>query len=126
MESVSSFKMNTVTENFWLIYAAATVIWPYHVGYYFQSLSSSKTSTPIPCPVDHDDTAPLNCDYIFLSEIGSSLCCGVFNGESFVEILDNDNKVTDFNEALWKGYLVKQIFVDTCVDTYLSGQWNPQ
>ena len=34
MESVSSFKMNTVTENYWLMYAA-TVIWPYHVGYYF-------------------------------------------------------------------------------------------
>ena len=34
MESVSSFKMNTVTENYWLIYAAATVIW-HHVGYYF-------------------------------------------------------------------------------------------
>ena len=27
MESVSSFKMNTVTENYRLIYAAATVIW---------------------------------------------------------------------------------------------------
>ena len=26
MESVSSFKMNMVTENYWLIYAAATVI----------------------------------------------------------------------------------------------------
>ena len=38
MESV--FKMNTVTENYWLIYAAATVIlWPYHVEYYFQSVS---------------------------------------------------------------------------------------
>ena len=28
MESVSWFKMNTVTEIYWLIYAAATVIWP--------------------------------------------------------------------------------------------------
>ena len=28
-----------VTENYWLIYAAAKVISPYHVGYYFQSLS---------------------------------------------------------------------------------------
>ena len=36
MESVSSFKINTVTENYWLIYAAASVIWPYRVGYYFQ------------------------------------------------------------------------------------------
>ena len=26
MELVSSFKMNTVAENYWLIYAAATVI----------------------------------------------------------------------------------------------------
>ena len=60
MESVSSFKVNTVTENHWLIYAAATVIRPYHVGYYFQSLSQSETSTPIPCPVDHDDIVPLN------------------------------------------------------------------
>ena len=32
------------------------VIWPYHVGYYFQLLSLSKT---IPCPVDRDDTVPL-------------------------------------------------------------------
>ena len=39
MESVLEFKMNTVTDNYWLIYAAAMVIWPYHVGYYFQSLS---------------------------------------------------------------------------------------
>ena len=39
MESMSPFKMNTVTKNYWLVYAAATVIWPYHVGYYFQSLS---------------------------------------------------------------------------------------
>ena len=37
MESVSQFKMNTVTEHYWLIYAAATVI-HYDVGYYFQSL----------------------------------------------------------------------------------------
>ena len=35
MESVSQFKMNTVTENYWLVYAAATVIWPYHVGVLF-------------------------------------------------------------------------------------------
>ena len=35
MESVSLFKINTVTENYWLIYGAATVIWPYHVGLYF-------------------------------------------------------------------------------------------
>ena len=34
MESVSWSKMNTVTENYWLIYATTTVIWPYHVGYY--------------------------------------------------------------------------------------------
>ena len=26
--------MNTVTETYWLIYAAAVVIWPYHVEYY--------------------------------------------------------------------------------------------
>ena len=39
METVAYFKMNTVTENYWLIYAAAMVISPYHVGYYFQSLS---------------------------------------------------------------------------------------
>ena len=40
MESVSLLKMNTVTKNYWLIYAAAKVIYPYHVpGYYFQSLS---------------------------------------------------------------------------------------
>ena len=30
MESMSSFKINTVTENYWLIYAAATVILPYN------------------------------------------------------------------------------------------------
>ena len=28
MESVSEFKMNTVTENYWLIHAAAMVIGP--------------------------------------------------------------------------------------------------
>ena len=39
MELVSSCKINTVTENYWLAYAAATRIWHYHVGYYFQSLS---------------------------------------------------------------------------------------
>ena len=39
MELVSQFKVNTMTDNYWLMYAAATVIWPYHVGYYFQSLS---------------------------------------------------------------------------------------
>ena len=56
--------MNTVTENYWLIYAAAaaaaaaaTVILPHHVGYYFQSLK--KTITPISCPVDRDDIVPL-------------------------------------------------------------------
>ena len=37
------------------IYAAAMVIWPYYVGYYFQS----KTSTPIPCPDDRNDIVPL-------------------------------------------------------------------
>ena len=39
MESVSEFKINTVTDNYWLIYAAAMVLWPYHMGYYFHSLS---------------------------------------------------------------------------------------
>ena len=39
MESMSSFKINTVTENYWLIYAAATVIMTLSVGYCFQSLS---------------------------------------------------------------------------------------
>ena len=51
--------MNTVTGNYWRIYAAATVIWSYHVGYYFQSMSKSNTSTIIPCPVDNDETVPL-------------------------------------------------------------------
>ena len=31
----SEFKMNTVTENYWLIYAAAMVIRPYHLGFIF-------------------------------------------------------------------------------------------
>ena len=35
MESVSKFEKNTVTEIYWLISAAATVTWHYHVGYYF-------------------------------------------------------------------------------------------
>ena len=37
MESVSlvKFKMNTVTENYWVSYAAATVISHYHVGMCF-------------------------------------------------------------------------------------------
>ena len=39
VESLSEFKMNTVNKNFLLMYAEATVIWPYHMGYYFQSLS---------------------------------------------------------------------------------------
>ena len=49
-----------------LINAAATVIWPYlyHVGYYFQLSSWSKTSIPIPCPVDRDDTIPIKGSYI--------------------------------------------------------------
>ena len=35
MESMSEFKINTVTDkNYRLISAAATVIWRYHVGYY--------------------------------------------------------------------------------------------
>ena len=59
MESVSYFKTNTVTENYWLIYAAATVIWPYHVGIIFSHRVNLKTSTPIPCPVDRDDIVPL-------------------------------------------------------------------
>ena len=55
MEPVSQFKINKVTDNYWLIYATATKIWPYHVGCYFQSLSLSKSSSLIPWPVDHDD-----------------------------------------------------------------------
>ena len=35
MESVSKFKMNTVTENYCLIYAAATRLSPYHVSIIF-------------------------------------------------------------------------------------------
>ena len=38
MESVLLFKMNKATENYWLIYAAATVIHVY-VGVLWQSLS---------------------------------------------------------------------------------------
>ena len=56
MELVSLFKVNTVTENYRLIYAAATVI---SRGYHFQALSKSKTSTLIPCPVDRDDIVSL-------------------------------------------------------------------
>ena len=44
--------MNTVTEK-------------YHVGYYFQS----KTSTPIPCPVDRDDIVSLMFIVVVLSLI---------------------------------------------------------
>ena len=39
MESMSYFKMNTVTENYWVIYVSAMVIWSYHMGFYFQSQS---------------------------------------------------------------------------------------
>ena len=35
-------------------------LWPYHVGYYFNSLSQSKTSTPIPSPIDRDDYCPFH------------------------------------------------------------------
>ena len=68
IESVSSYKMNTVTENYWLIYAAAMVIWPHHVGYYGSHCVNIKTNIPIPCPVDRDDTAPgLSQVYCFKS-----------------------------------------------------------
>ena len=67
MESVSQFKVNTVNENYWLIYmyvhVAATVIRPCHVGYYFQSLKQSKPNTPIPWPVDHEDFVPLTSSH---------------------------------------------------------------
>ena len=55
MESESLFMMNTVTENYWFIYAFM-VIWLYHV---WGLLSVTETSTPIPCPVDRDNTVPL-------------------------------------------------------------------
>ena len=61
----SSLTVNTVTENYWLIYAAATVKCPDHVRYYFQWLSSSKTSTPNPRSVDRDDIVPLTNLWIF-------------------------------------------------------------
>ena len=80
VESVSWFKMNTVTENCWLINAAATVMWPYHVGYYFQSLSQSKTSTPIPCPVDRDDIVPLSKKHVS-KQISKIIFCHLKSGE---------------------------------------------
>ena len=49
--------MNTVTENYWLIYAAATV-WPYHVGVIFSHQVNLTLATPIPCTGDHDDIVP--------------------------------------------------------------------
>ena len=39
MESVSKFKMKTVTENYWLIYAAATVIMTLSCGVLFSVTS---------------------------------------------------------------------------------------
>ena len=61
MESVSKFKMTTVTENYWLISIqhADTVIWCYHVGCYFQSPSNLKLALRFPCPVDRDDIVSL-------------------------------------------------------------------
>ena len=54
------YRCPSLTRNHCLIYAAVTVISPYHVGYYFHSLSQSKTATPIPCHVDRDDNCPFN------------------------------------------------------------------
>ena len=52
MESVSYFKMDTVTENYWLIYAVAKVIWPYH-------WVNLKPALQFQCPVDRDNIVPL-------------------------------------------------------------------
>ena len=51
MELVSLFKMNTVTENYWLIYATAMDLISHCVNL--------KLALQIPCPVDHDDIVPL-------------------------------------------------------------------
>ena len=74
MESVSYFTMNIVTENYWLIYAAATSIGlgPYRMGYYFQSLSYSKTNTPIPYPVDRDYIIPFKVGGVVMSFVNFS------------------------------------------------------
>ena len=48
-------KMNTVTKNHWLIYAATTVMIALSCEMLFQSINQPKTSTPNPCPVDGDD-----------------------------------------------------------------------
>ena len=68
MESMSYFKMNTVTGNYWLIYAVATVIiiiitctyMTLSCGVLFSVTELSKTSTLIiPCPVDRANTSPV-------------------------------------------------------------------
>ena len=74
MESVSEFKMNAVTENYWLVYAAATVIWPYHVGIIFSHWVNLKLAlwfhallivTILPIYIDDGIKHPLKC----LSEV---------------------------------------------------------
>ena len=68
MESVSSFKMNTVTENYWLILYSTNGNMTLSCGvYYFQSLRLSKTSILIPCPVDRDDIVPLRGNSVLLN-----------------------------------------------------------
>ena len=47
--------MNTVTENYWIIYAAATVIMTLSCGVLWHSLSNLKLA----CHVDRDNTVPL-------------------------------------------------------------------
>ena len=52
--------------------------------YYIQSLGYSKTSTPIPCPIDRDDIVPFNASisidraYIYKQSEGISLFLVLF------------------------------------------------
>ena len=53
--------MNAVlTENYWLIYAATGIkIVTSSCGVLFSDRVNLKNCTPIPCPVDRDNTVPL-------------------------------------------------------------------
>ena len=90
----------------------ATVLWPYHVGYYFQSLeliylilptSMLKTNTPIPCPVDCGDIVPLNSIKLawhlaFWTMLENTVCMESLNSRrhfQFVESL----QLTNFSEV---------------------------
>ena len=92
------FNMNTVTKNYWLIYAAVTYTCSLSCGVYYSESSKTTCSILIPCHVDCDDIVPLTLQGTILSKF---LCKAKYSSRTVFECNANfEEQILKFNQQI--------------------------